>query len=343
MSYLKYTKEYIITEYKKLKEHLGEPPSSKVFFSETGIHKRYVEKIFGSNSYSKLAVECGDVANEFFKQKSDLEEILTKWGNLARSLGKLPTTADWTFSNNTPTTDGIRRSHNLKWVDLPYKFLEVNLNTNEWNDVIALIPPKTGNGLFISTTISKIEGLTFEFLKYIPPVIQDFVELSTNDEKSLEFEKKTNLIFKMLGFEVDEFGQGTGRNPDGIAKESQYRYAILLDSKSRRNSYIFGTEDRKFIEYINKYSESLSKGGYIKQYFLIVSSHFDSISAISSKNIKIETGVTTTLLTARLLLKILANKIQAPRLFDLKKFQELLIEDGEISERKVDKFIAGLK
>jgi hypothetical protein len=340
---MKYTKEYIITEYKKLKEHLGGPPSSKAFFSETGIHKRSIEKIFGSNSYSKLATECGDVANEFFKQKSDLEEILIKWGNLARFLGKLPTTADWTFSNNTPTTDGIRRSHNLKWVDLPYKFLEVYSDTREWNDVITLIPKKNGNGLFISPTIPRIEGLTFEFLKYIPPVIQDFVELSTNDEKSLEFEKKTNLIFKMLGFEVDEFGQGTGRNPDGIAKENQHRYAILLDSKSRRSSYIFGTEDRKFIEYINKYSEPLRKEGYLNKYFLIVSSQFDPVSAVSLKNIKIETGVTTTLLTARLLLKIVAFKIQSPRLFDLKTFQELLIEDGEISERKVDKFIARLK
>jgi len=340
---MKYSKEYIITEYKKLKEHLGEPPSSKVFFSETGIHKRYMEQAFGSNSYSKLAIECGDVANEFFKQKSDLEEILIKWGNLTRSLGKLPTTADWTFSNNTPTTDGIRRSHKLKWIDLPYKFFEVHSKTSEWNDIIALIPPRTGNGIFISTTIPRIEGLTFEFLKYIPPVIQDFVELSSNDEKSLEFEKKTNLIFKMLGFEVDEFGQGTGRNPDGIVRENQYRYAILLDSKSRRGSYIFGTEDRKFIEYINKYSEPLRKEGYLNKYFLIVSSQFDPISAVSLKNIKIETGVTTTLLMARLLLKIVALKIQSPKLFDLKKFQELLIEDGEISEKRVDKFIASLK
>ncbi|HET6256232.1 MAG TPA: hypothetical protein VFE32_19295 [Puia sp.] len=340
---MEYTKEYIVAEYKKLKQHLGGPPSSKVFFAETGIHKRYVEKIFGSNSYSKLATECGDIANEFFKQKSDLDEILLNWGNLARSLGKLPTTADWAFNNNSPSADGIRRSHNLKWIDLPYKFLEFHSNESEWDDVIVLIPPKSANGNILSANIPRIEGLTFEYLKYIPPVIQDFLELSTNDEKSLEFEKETNLIFKMLGFEVDELGQGTGRNPDGIAKENQYRYAILLDSKSRKSSYIFGTEDRKFIEYINKYSELLSKGGYTKQYLLLVSSRFDSVSAISLKNIKIETGITTSLLEARLLLKMLAIKIQAPRLFNLKKFQELLIEDGEITERKVDKFIAGLK
>lgn len=147
----------------------------------------------------------------------------------------------------------------------------------------------------------------------------------------------------MLGFEVDEFGQGTGRNPDGIAKETQHRYAILLDSKARKRSYVIGTEDRKFIEYIHKYSEPLSKSGYTKKYFLIVSSQFDPVTSSALKNIKIETGVTPTLVTARQLLKLLAIKIQSPRLFDLKKFQELLIEEGEISEKRVDKFIASLK
>lgn len=158
-----------------------------------------MEKIFGSNSYSKLSAECGDVANEFFKKKSDLEEIFIKWGNLARSLGKLPTTADWTFSNNTPTADVIRRSHNLKWVDLPYKFLEFHSNKNEWHDVITLVPQKSVNGFAVSPTISKIEGLAFKFIKYIPPIVQDFVSLSTSEESSLDFEKKQTLYFKCSG------------------------------------------------------------------------------------------------------------------------------------------------
>jgi hypothetical protein len=53
---MKYTKDYIIEEYKKLRDNLGESPSLKVFFSETGIQKRHMEKAFGSNSFSKLAV-----------------------------------------------------------------------------------------------------------------------------------------------------------------------------------------------------------------------------------------------------------------------------------------------
>ena len=92
------------------------------------------------------------------------------------------------------------------------------------------------------------------------------VDFSVNEEKSKEFEKGVNLVFQMLGFEVTNYGQGTGRNPDGVAKENQSRYAILIDAKSRRENYKIGTEDRKFIEYIKTFSEPLRKSGLTNIY-----------------------------------------------------------------------------
>ena len=340
---MKHTKEDIINEYKKLKEHLGSSPSSKTFYDQTGINKRHVEKLFGSDSYSKIVRECGDIPRAFFQQKSDINEILILWGKLARIMAKLPTQADWSFHNYKPTPDAIRKSHNLKWADFPYKFLELYSDKAEWKDVIALIPNRSVNTTSISKEIPKIDGLTYETLKFIPPIVQDLVEYSGDKEKSLEFEKGVNLVFQMLGFEVTDYGQGTGRNPDGIAKSSQHGYAILIDAKSRIDNYKIGTEDRKFIEYIKTFSDPLKKSGFKNIYLLIVSSRFDSVSATSIKNIKLETQVATTLLTSKLLLKILASKIRTPRLFELKKFQELLIEDGEITEKRIDKFISGMK
>lgn len=340
---MEYTKDYLINEYKKLKDYLSKSPSLTVFYKETGINKRHLEKIFGSNSFSKLVTECGDIPKEFFKEKSDLEEILTQWGNLVRINRKIPTSADWSFSNCKPTIEGITKSHNIKWTDFPYKFLEIYSDRAEWNDVIALIPNRPENGTSISKEIPKIDGVTYEILKFIPPIVQDLVECSANKEKALEFEKGVNLVFQMLGFDVQDYGQGTGRNPDGIAKASQHGYAILIDAKSRTDNYKIGTDDRTFIEYINKFSEPLRKSGFKNIYLLIVSSGFDTVSATAIKNIKLETQVVTTLLTAKLLLKILSNKIRTPRLFDLKKFQELLIEDGEVTEKRIDKFISGMK
>lgn len=340
---MEYTKDDIIAEYKKLKDHLGEPPASRTFQKETGIQLKLLEKFFGRNSWTKLVTECGDIPNKFSTSKVELEEILIQWSTLAKKSGELPAIADWKYHNCRPSINNIKSSHGLKWADIPYKFLELYSDKDEWNDVIALIPKRPEKGLSDSKSIPKIEGLTYEYLKFIPPIVQDLIDLSVYEEKSREFEKSVNLVFQMLGFEVTDYGQGTGRNPDGLAKDNQHRYAILIDAKSRKDDYKIGTEDRKFIEYIKTFSEPLRKSGFVNIYFLIVSSSFDSVSVTAIKNIKVETQVTTTLLTSRLLLKILSSKIQTPRLFDLKKFQELLIEDGEITETKIDKFIGGQK
>lgn len=336
------TKESILAEYRKLKGYLGKAPSSREFQEQTGIQLKYLEKFFGRNSWSKLVKECGDTPNTFSTERIELEEILIQWGTLAKS-GQLPAIADWKFNNCRPAINNIKSSYGLKWADLPYKFLEYFSGKDEWKDVIALIPKRISKEFSTTAFNIKIEGLNYRYLKFIPPIVQDLVELSLNEEKSREFEKNVNLIFQMLGFEVTEYGQGTGRNPDGIAKENQHRYAILIDSKSRKDNYKIGTEDRKFIEYIRTFSEPLRKSGFVNIYFLIVSSNFDVLNATAIKNIRVETQVTTTFLTSRLLLKILSFKIQNPRLFDLKKFQDLLIEDGEISEMKIDKFASGLK
>lgn len=340
---MKYTKDDIISEYKKLKDHLGKAPSSRTFESETGIQLKLLEKYFGRNSWTKLVVECGDIPNSFSTVKVELEEILIQWATLASNSGELPAIADWRFHNCKPSINNIKNSHGLKWADLPYKFLELYSNNEEWKDVISLIPSRAANEQFVSKSVHKIDGLAFELLKFIPPIVQDLVEQSVNEEKARDFEKNVNLIFQMLGFDVTDYGQGTGRNPDGVVKDNQHRYAVLIDAKSRADKYKIGTEDRKFIEYIKTFSEPLRKQGFANIYFLVVSSRFDSAYQTAIKNIKVETQVTTTLLTSRQLLKILASKIHAPRLFDLKKFQELFIEDGEIVDKKIDKFLAGLK
>lgn len=336
---MKQTKENIIVEYKKLKDHLGKPPSSIIFQKETGIQLKSLENFFGGKAWSKLVTECGDTPTIFSIPKTDLEKILIQWATLARNLGELPKVADWKHHNCKPTTRNIKNSHDLTWTDLPFKFLEYYAENEEWKDIIAIIPNRPIKVNTVSKSIPKIEGLNFELLKFIPPVVQDLVDLSIEEEKSREFEKSVNLVFQMMGFEVTEYGQGTGRKPDGIAKENQFRYAILIDAKSRKDSYKLGTEDRKIIEYIKTFSEQLRKSGYSKIYFLIVSSSFGTISEISIKNIQLETQVTTTLLTSRLLLKLLSHKIKAPRLFDLNRFRELLIENGEITEIKIDKFL----
>jgi hypothetical protein len=185
--------------------------------------------------------------------------------------------------------------------------------------------------------ITRIEGIEYEYDKFIPPVVRDLQDLSFDKEKANEFEKKLCLLFQMLGFEIDYYGQGTGRNPDLIAKAIKEHYAVIIDAKARTDSYKIGTEDRKFIEYINTYKPLLQGRGINLIYFLIVSSRFDSASNIAVKNIAKATGVSTTLLTAQQLLKILARNIEHPNKFDLLKLKDIFVESGVITDKQLSK------
>ncbi len=326
--------------YTQLKNHLGHQPSSTEFYKEAGISKNKLEYFFGANAWTKLVEECGDMPKSFGMDKSDFEQILIKYGNLFRELGKHPVEAEWKFRRYTPSVSGITQSHKIGWTEMPQKFRDFAYGQPEWKDVLDLIPNKFPSQPELDGSSEK---LNLQVQKYIPPIVQDLIDLSYNDKMSLEFEKKVNSSFEMLGFEVKQYGQGTGRKPDGIALyKSNPRYAIIIDSKSRSDGYKFGTDDRTFVEYIKSYANRLQSDGFDKFYFLVVSSKFLSIPETSVKRLALETHVSITFLSSRLLLKILANKIEKPRLFDLNKFRELLIDNGEISEIKIDKFLQNL-
>ncbi len=157
-----YNRDNIIAEYNKLKKHLGKPPSSRVFLKETGIHKRHLENEFGSNAFSKLVSECGDIPQAFSKPKSSLTDILIQWAQLARSLNKLPTTGDWSFHNCSTTTDGIAKSHQIKWQDLQGLFLEHFSKEIAWSDVVEMIPvPSSDNQILQAKDDKFINGRVY--------------------------------------------------------------------------------------------------------------------------------------------------------------------------------------
>jgi len=335
---MKYTKEDIIQEYKNLKAHLGHSPSNKEFLAETGIDQRILGKLFGGSPYSKLVMECGDTPNVFNKQGTQIEHILTQWGTLVRKFGKIPPSVEWEHNNYKPTVDAIRKTHKLRWNEFSIKFLEYFSNNPEWLDVVHMIPIEKATLRAIQIApITKIEGVEYEYDKYIPPIVRDLQELSFDKERANEFEKKLCLLFQMLGFEIDYYGQGTGRNPDLIAKSIKEHYAVIIDAKARTDSYKIGTEDRKFIEYINTYKPTLLGRGMNIIYFLVVSSKFDSASDTALKNISKATGVSTTLLTAQQLLKILSRKIEHPNKFDLQKLKDIFVVSGVISDKQLSK------
>lgn len=332
-------KEQIILEYNRIKDELGRQPSSREFYDNTNISERKMAQAFGSNAFSKLVVACGGDPNVFGTDRVPKEDIFSQWGEILRREQRLPTQADWLLNKCRPATNNLARNHDIKWTDLPALFFEFAKDKPEWSDVFELLPkPQSAekNTVPSARNVEKYEN-------FVPPIVADLIELSANDKKSLEFEQKVNLIFQLLGFDIQNYGQGTGRNPDGIAKARQDRYGIIIDAKSRTEKYTIGSEDRKFIEYIRNHAPTLKDEGYEIIYFLVVSSDFSPVSQVAQRNIAKETNVTISCLRAADLLRILAARIRFPNLLTLKKFQDLLIDGGVISTERVNVLLSKLR
>jgi Restriction endonuclease FokI, C terminal len=332
-------KKTIIAKYFEYKEKFGKAPSSRDFYEFTKISERTLSKVFGSNYFTKLALECGDDPNKFSTEKISMDNILIQWGQILQKERKVPSQSDWLFYKCVPAIKNIQMSHGILWTELPKLFYDFAKDKPEYNDILSLIDISKNNDI-INASDEKMPKLkSNEYFEYLPIIVSDLENLAEDENQSFDFEKKVNIVFQLLGFEIEDMGQGTGRNPDGIAKNRQNHYAIIIDAKSRKEKYSIGTEDRKFIEYIKKYLPVLKKEGIEFCYFIVVSSQFSNISSIAVNNIFKETNVKICFINAKNLLIILSDKIKNPNKNDLGKFKELLFQGGIIDNKMVNEYI----
>lgn len=82
---------------------------------------------------------------------------------------------------------------------------------------------------------------------YIPPIVsilpdlvrrtEQMVALAEQNGTTVEslFENRLAVCFRILGYNVEDLGQGTGRNPDGIFtyRGNDSSYAVIYDAKTR--------------------------------------------------------------------------------------------------------------
>jgi hypothetical protein len=327
-------KEGIKQEYLKLKLHLGKQPGSKEFYKETGISEYQIIQHF--HKYTSLVAEMGDAQKSFGEKYYDADEYWTNYGDLTRKLNKIPSSSEWLFHKCKPLKTSFFKKFGKNWAELPPLFYNYARNKSEWSDIIHLFSfEQEYEKAQLDEYLPQIE---FKYLQFLPPILNDFMTFSAQEGKNNEFEKQVNLVFQMLGFDTNYLGQGTGRNPDSIAKASQFGYALLIDAKSRKEGYQIGTEDRKFIEYIRTHTSNLNRTGHGIIYFVIVSSEFKSITEISLKNIMRETNVITTLIKASTLLKLLSKKIEYPSILNLENLKGLFLNSGIITDAQIDKF-----
>ncbi len=168
-------------------------------------------------------------------------------------------------------------------------------------------------------------------LEFVPPYFNNLTKLaieSDNKENIKKFEEKVGKLFSVLGFEVIQKGQGTGREPDGLALSYDERYCIIFDTKIRNDKYRIGTDDRKIIDYIDSVKRKY-KNRFTNYYFVLISSQFaDETDKIGE--IRRVTGINSIkLIKASVLLNLLNYKFKED--INLNKLQRLFDESGELT------------
>ncbi|PSP85946.1 hypothetical protein BRC83_02340 [Halobacteriales archaeon QS_1_68_17] len=162
---------------------------------------------------------------------------------------------------------------------------------------------------------------------YTPPIVSILPDLAENTEEMVEladetgnvvetlFENRLAKCLRMIGFEVEELGQGMARNPDGIAKNRIHNYAIIYDAKVRRDGYNINTGDeRQFQDYINREVPTLRNQGFRNVYFAVVSGSFSDESQEAIRSLKITTDIQEVrLVEADALLALLENRLRDPK------------------------------
>jgi len=130
------TKEQIISEYKKLKLKLSRAPTSKEFYTKTGIKLYHAQKSFGSNTYTKIQQEAGDKPRKFAIEGRSKNEFFQAYGKVVRELKEIPTQADWKYRKEKPVVGSYRKVLGIKWGQMPLAFIDWAIDKPDWEDVV---------------------------------------------------------------------------------------------------------------------------------------------------------------------------------------------------------------
>jgi hypothetical protein len=193
------TKETVLQKYEECKlNRRGDIPKRDEFLEFANINERQLAKVFGSSPYSKLQNAAGDTSNKLQMERTPHATIMQRYGELVTELGVLPAIADWHHRGMTPTESGLRNIHEMKWSELPTRFVEwVTANKISGFDKAVEI---------IAATIpaSKLPGEKVDktFLRLVQEIRNWTPARRRNSEESYKVELRGHL--KSLKYEMNE-------------------------------------------------------------------------------------------------------------------------------------------
>lgn len=213
------------------------------------------------------------------------------------------------------------RDEARQWLDEPVEYRDV-ANAIYWHEEYESDGEDGGDD-----TSAELSVYTDSENPYLPAVIADLDEVAAGTETATDryadhdtdlgtiFERKCGHLFRMLGFDTEMLGQGTGRNPDGIAVAVRNDYAVIYDAKKRENGYRLGRDDRAIREYIETHTRRLRDQGKRHIYFAVISSKFPNVDESALRDLRTSTDIdNVVLLTADVLQELLSLRLREPYL-----------------------------
>jgi hypothetical protein len=130
------------------------------------------------------------------------------------------------------------------------------------------------------------------------------------------FENRLAVCFRILGYKVEDLGQGSSRNPDGIFtyRGNDSSYAAIYDAKLSTEFYRLriGAE-RQFEDYINQHIGQLQRRGFNNIYFAVISGSFVDEAREEIRALKIRTPIREVrLIEANAVIELLENSLRDP-------------------------------
>lgn len=339
-------KEEILGAYAALRGELGKPPRMKEFLESTRVSRYQIAKNF--RSWGEMVIAAGDKPGELMIPSYCDRDYIDAYGGFIRKHKRLPSVADWLYNGIKPSWGTYRMRFKCNWGEMPLMFYDLIREREEWKDVAKMMTEqymisteqKTGVESAPPPYVSdRDHRLDVRLMNVLPRTILNLVALSRCTGSAIEFEAQCSEVFKMLGYEVTQLGQGTGRRADGIAEDPLNKYAVIFDAKQRREKYTPGTDDRAIMDYIRDERRRLLERGYDKIYFLVISSAFGRINPAWIHKVQAETGAAVSFITAETLLRLLAEKIKYPRRVDTGRMQGLFVKGGEVGLKEVRRIV----
>ena len=321
----------IIELFRACQAKLGKAPGHIAFGKETGVKLSEVNYYWPT--FNKLVEESGGKANEFNTTRMPDDVVFREYGRVCLHLGKIPTEKELRIAQRElkTRTHTVRKRDGSIWafrekfrswlLSADEKFKPI-LDFNGWTE-----RPEGG----IETMAEKdIDIHQPQLHPFLPGCLQYLEVLARGEMPPYEssdlststlFERRVSDAFRCLGFEVREFGQGTGRKTDSIAVATKERFALIVDAKVRTNGYTLGTEDRKFLEYAVKHGKELQSQGFDKIYLVVVAPSFRDTDLKQLAEYLSDSPMRgVSMITARALMRMVEESIRNRSQFSLSDF-----------------------